>query len=157
MLLRARPYFPRGIRRLAPQSLLRLKHAFSSDSSSSALADADASKEPLAEAEGTPKAPSEEDKTKLEPVDTTTWMELQQETRFVERRIEDHVREHGPVSTEAAYEEAADRLSVPPEAPPLPVPLRLKDPNVVSEDKDVIVRSRTTTGQAIRLPYLNPV
>lgn len=149
MLLRARPYFPRGIRRLAPQPLLRLKHAFSSDSSSSAVAEADAPKEPLAEAKGTPAPSVEEEKPKLEPVDTTTWMELQQETRFVERRIEDHVREHGPVSTDAAYEEAADRLAIPPEAPPLPVPLRLKDPNVVSEDKDVIVRSRTTTGQVL--------
>eukprot|EP00439_Symbiodinium_sp_Y106_P027166 s540_g3.t1 len=136
MLLRARPYFPRGIRRLAPQPLLRLKHAFSSDSSSSAVAEADAPKEPLAEAKGTPAPSVEEEKPKLEPVDTTTWMELQQETRFVERRIEEpgwdpelRVFRHG-------------------RAPPLPVPLRLKDPNVVSEDKDVIVRSRTTTGQA---------
>eukprot|EP00913_Durusdinium_trenchii_P034085 g31904.t1 len=74
-----------------------------------------------------------EERPKLEPVDTTTWMDLQQEDRFL------------PDSS--AFQEAAERLA---EAPPVPAPLRLRDPHAVAEQqKEVIVRSRTTTGQVL--------
>ncbi|CAJ1382164.1 unnamed protein product [Effrenium voratum] len=89
------------------------------------------------------------EKPKLEPVDTTTFLDLQQEDRFVERRIEDHVKEHGPaaVPEESAFQEAADRLAV-----ASPVPLLLKDPSMIAEQeqkKDMILRSHTTTGQVL--------
>eukprot|EP00435_Cladocopium_sp_Y103_P068616 s173_g31.t2 len=101
--------------------------------------------EKVAETLPTPDAPA---KPRLEPVDTTTFMDLQQEDRFVERRIEDHVKEHGEQIPEAQdFQEAAQRLA---EAPSAPVPLRLRDPNAVAEQqKDVIIRSRTTTGQVL--------
>jgi len=87
-------------------------------------------------------------KPELEPVDTTTFMDMQQEDRFVERRIEDHVKEHGQEAPDSsAFQEAAERLA---EAPPAPLPLRLRDPNAVAEQqKDVIIRSRNTTGQVL--------
>mmetsp|Transcript_52141 Transcript_52141/g.113734 ORF Transcript_52141/g.113734 Transcript_52141/m.113734 type:complete len:462 (-) Transcript_52141:60-1445(-) len=101
--------------------------------------------EKVAETLPTPDSPA---KPPLEPVDTTTKMDMQQEDRFVERRIEDHVKEHGEQIPEAQdFQEAAQRLA---EAPSAPVPLRLRDPNAVAEQqKDVIIRSRTTTGQVL--------
>lgn len=119
--------------------------------------------------------PSQSSKPKAQPVDTTTSLDVHREVRRVERRIEDHVRaiaagggaEEGQAgdgssssSPAAAFEEAAERIgaeaqaaavaraALPPGSPPA---LRIRDPNAVADGagKDVIVRSRTTTGQVL--------
>lgn len=72
------------------------------------------------------------------PVDTTTALDEQQEDRELERRIEEHVRIHGELPTGPAFD------------PEQVVALRVKDPTSLSQgNKDVIVRSRTTTGQVL--------
>eukprot|EP00930_Biecheleria_cincta_P002378 TRINITY_DN103386_c0_g1_i1.p1 TRINITY_DN103386_c0_g1~~TRINITY_DN103386_c0_g1_i1.p1 ORF type:complete len:498 (+),score=88.92 TRINITY_DN103386_c0_g1_i1:31-1524(+) len=117
--------------------------------------------------------PSQTAKPKAKPVDTTTSLDVHREVRRVERRIEDHVRaiaagggaeEHcgdsSSSSSSAAFEEAAERLSAEAEAaaaaraalpPGSPPALRIRDPNAVADGagKDVVVRSRTTTGQVL--------
>lgn len=106
--------------------------------------------------------------SKSGPIDTTTALDDHRDLRKVERRIEEHLRkqhECGMVDSEGGGSgEEADVLvadkDVEPSAPiqgPVPAlpagPLRIRDPDAESVNavgsKDVIVRSRTTTGQVL--------
>lgn len=92
------------------------------------------------------------------PVDTTTWLDEQKESKFVEKRIEDHVKEGGQ---QGIGEEAASQLLIETSAvaaatgtspvPAGPGPLRIKDPNAADPNvgKELVVQSRTTTGQVL--------
>jgi len=109
---------------------------------------------------------SEKKKKGRDPVDTTTALDSQRDGRFVERRIEEHVREYE--ISDADYAQAAAMLTEGQDKPAesaltegsstshaptvgrAPQALRLRDPNAAeAESKDIIVRSRTTTGQVL--------
>lgn len=104
---------------------------------------------------------------KREPVNTTTPLDAQRESRRVEQRIEEHLRKHqaeggsqtapqGP-TLEGAATDAADAAGSREGGAQVPVttsagPLRLVDPNATATadgGKDIVVRSRTTTGQVL--------
>ena len=84
------------------------------------------------------------------PVDTTTPRDQQMSLRHLERRIEEHRKKGGEGTPEAEAEragEVADGQVV----PAAQGPLRIVDPDApaANENKDVVVRSRTTTGQVL--------
>ncbi|CAE8642365.1 unnamed protein product, partial [Polarella glacialis] len=98
--------------------------------------------------------PEQIKKPKLVPVDTTTPRDEQREMRFVEQRIEEHIHAQADaldidwekVAGNSVYKGEADDYSVYRQ----PVPLRIRDPSAVTQSpKDVIVRSKTTTGQVL--------
>jgi len=98
--------------------------------------------------------PEQIKKPKLVPVDTTTPRDEQREMRFVEQRIEEHIHAQADaldidwekVAGNSVYKGEADDYSVYRQ----PAPLRIRDPSAVTQSpKDVIVRSKTTTGQVL--------
>eukprot|EP00747_Dinoflagellata_sp_TGD_P168870 gnl/TRDRNA2_/TRDRNA2_196305_c0_seq1.p1 gnl/TRDRNA2_/TRDRNA2_196305_c0~~gnl/TRDRNA2_/TRDRNA2_196305_c0_seq1.p1 ORF type:complete len:480 (+),score=68.75 gnl/TRDRNA2_/TRDRNA2_196305_c0_seq1:110-1549(+) len=109
---------------------------------------------------------------KRDPVDTRTPLDEALEMRRIERRIREHVQEHGPGALPDMSSEVTDSGAVTPgadvpsesgaaaaqEAVPTAVPsapnaLRIQKPAASVPDaagaKDVVVRSRTTTGQVL--------
>lgn len=105
---------------------------------------------------------------KREPVDTTTALDRQREIRYVEQRIQQH-RQAQETAAKSGESPATDLPSqeelIPQDAvvadtnkatqpvPSAPQALRLHDPNAAppgkAQNKDVVVRSRTTTGQVL--------
>jgi len=94
---------------------------------------------------------------KNEPIDVVTPLRLHRETRQVEKRIEDHARNLSPQDDSTREAEAAARLikeGSGSASTTLPAPIaavRLRDPEApdTAESKEVIIRSRTTTGQVL--------
>lgn len=95
---------------------------------------------------------------KRQPVDTTTAIDEHRKLKRVERRIQEHKREQQ--GTQQLLEGTGDAPPSPPGAGaseasavmPQSGPLRIVDPNAVVDDsaeKEIIVRSRTTTGQVL--------
>jgi len=104
---------------------------------------------------------------KREPLDTTTALDEHRSLRHVERRVEEHLKAqrsgeaasrveapppggaaHRAAGSEVVEREAAEGSLASPGAP---TALRLNDPRAPSAatDKEVIVRSHTTTGQVL--------
>lgn len=84
------------------------------------------------------------EKLKRKAVDTTTARDEHRERRRVEQRIEKHVKEHGTLPNVADISSASASVL------PLPTALKIKDEEAPENaNKDVIVRSRNTTGQVM--------